>query len=224
MKVVAEPWPFADRNAAAIDAYWSARLAENPNFFNGVVHMLHGASIASDVLSGSLARTDFKSYLYWRETGHRDDSVRDAFGSALLRSAEGHVILGKQRPGNINSGQVYLPGGFIDTRDVAADGMVDIEASILRELKEETGVAAAELQRVPGVLATCAGPIISIAAEFRSLLPAEELQKRIRDHIAAEADPELEDAVIVRSRSELPDLALVLYARQLLESPEIFRI
>lgn len=217
-----EPWAFAHEHADEIDAHWVARRAENPSFFNGVIHLLRGAKVSEGVLGGELVRTDFMSFLYWREHGHRDDSVRDAFGSALLRSAEGHVVLGRQRPGNVNSGLTYLPGGFIDAADVDASGAIDIEASILRELGEETGIGEGEVQRMPGLIATCDGPLISIAAEYRSPLPSAELRDKIRAFIAAEDDPELEDVVVVRSRADLVVLELAPYARRLLESPLIF--
>lgn len=217
-------WPFAIEREAEIDAHWVRRSAETPHFFNGVIHMTRNPVVANGVLSAELVRTDFKSFLYWREMGHPDRSVGDAFGSALLRSAEGYVVLGKQLPGNINSGLAYLPGGFIDVRDVTVDGTVDIEASILREVREETGIEASELERVPGFLLTVFGPAMSIAAEFRSKLSATEMQARVRAHIASSgAEPELEDAVIVRSRADLPGLALAGYASVLLASSEIFR-
>lgn len=215
-------WPFAVERAGEIDAHWAKRSAETPNFFNGVVHMTRNPVIAGGVFSGELIRSDFKSFLYWREMGHPDRTVGDAFGSALLRSAEGHVVLGKQLPGNINSGLSYLPGGFIDVRDVAADGTVDIDASILREVSEETGLGLDDIERVPGYLIAVAGAAISIAAEFRSRLAAEEMRAKIRAFIALGAEPELEDAVIVRSRADVASLATAPYARVLLASPEIF--
>lgn len=216
LRVTAERWEFAEAQRAEIDAHWERRRADNPVFFNGALCLMRRHVLEDDVFRADFLRTDFKSFLYWRETGAPDRSVTDTFGSALLRSSEGHVLLGRQRPGNVNGGLAYLPGGFIDARDVAADGVIDIEASIARELAEETGLTHAALERIPGFILTFIGPMVSIAAEYRSPLPADELCAAIHDHIAAEPDPELSDMVVVRSAMDLVGLGTPAYASVLL--------
>ncbi len=58
--------------------------------------------------------------------------------------------------------------------------------------------------------------MVSIAAEYRSALPAEELRAAINEHIAAEPDPELDEMVIVRSARDLDGLGMPAYASVLL--------
>jgi len=103
---------------------------------------------------------------------------------------------------------------------VVEDGAIDIEASIVRELAEETGLEPAALERTPGFILTFLGPLVSIAAEFRSPLPVEELCAAISAHIAAEADPELAEMVVVRSARDLDGLDVAAYASVLL--PALF--
>ena len=223
LETVVQPWPFARDNGAAIDAHWQSSSAANPAMFNGVIRLVADASIEATLGDGpdrtfhaTLLRTEFKCYLYWRSLGFPDTGVRDGFGSALIRSADGHIVLGRQRRGNINAGQCYLPGGFIDPRDVLANGIVDIDASIAREVAEETGLGPADLDALPGYLLTFAGPLISIAREHRSRLNAAELRARIRAHIAEDPQSELTDAVIVRSPADLVGLDMPSYAQVLL--------
>lgn len=206
--LVARPgaWPFAERNRAAIDRHWSERIRENPAYFNGRIHLLESGTLSEATFEGTFLAADFASFLYWRDNGG-DMSAADAFGSALVRSREGHVVLGRQNPGNINAGLAYLPGGFIDARDVRTDGSIDIEASIARELEEETGLAAPELEKMPGMILTVLGRLVSIAVEFRSPLDAEGLVARIRSHIAGEVHPELADVVVVKCLADLDDIA-----------------
>ncbi|MFA5949422.1 MAG: NUDIX domain-containing protein [Hyphomicrobium sp.] len=212
-------WPFSDANAAAIDTLWRERSAKNPRLFNGTIHVMTESAVAAgDTFEGRFLRTDFKSYLYWRESGFPDRSVVDAFGSALIRSAEGHVVLGRQRDGFVNAGLSYLPGGFIDARDVGADGRIDIEASIARELKEETCLDAATLERVPGFYLTTAGPLVSIAAEYRAALPADDLRRAILSEIAHDPNAELVDIVVVKAAPDLEGLPMPDYARVLLRN------
>lgn len=216
LRVGPSAWPFAAENASAIDAHWERRRRANPLFFNGAIHLLESYTIADEVFSGRLLRTDFKSQLYWRDTGFPEAGVFDAFGSALIRSCEGHVLLGRQREGHVNSGLVYLPGGFIDARDVRADGTIAIDESIAREVAEETGLRGEDIERLAGYTLTFAGPLISIAAEFRSALPADVLSRRVLDFIAQDAQSELVGVVIVRSVRDMEGLAMPEYARILL--------
>lgn len=221
LEVVDEPWPFAAAQRAAIDAHWQARTAANPAFFNGIVHVLCRQSHGAGRFSAAFRQVEFKSFLYWRDHGYPEAGVRDGFGSALIRSAEGHVLLGRQGGGHLNSGLAYLPGGFIDPRDVDEQGRVDIEASVRRELLEETGLGPADLERVPGVIVTRAGPHVSIAVELRSPLAAEALRSRILTHLGRVDQSELVDIVVVRGGDELRPEEMPVFTAVLLR--ELFR-
>jgi len=217
LKVALQRWNYAADKAADIERHWQERLAERPQMFNGVVHLLVAGRCDRGGFSGELLATDFKSYLHWRDAGFPAAGVRDAFGSALIRSAEGHVILGRQRAGNINAGLAYLPGGFIDARDVTSAGTIDIAASILRELHEETGQSPSEFRIVPGYHLTRWNALLSFGLELVSPLPADALRERIMQHISPDPDSELIDAVIVRSAAEARRAGVHPYTGVLLE-------
>jgi NUDIX domain-containing protein len=204
-------WVYAEDHREEIAAYWAKASAARPKLFNGNIFVLGAGRLQGAVFGGSFLATDFASFLYWRDQGYPETGVRDGFGSAVIRSAEGYVLYGRQTGGNLNAGLVYPPGGFIDPRDVAA-GSIDIDAGIARELTEETGLAPADLERTPGYLLTRAGPLVSIAIEWRSALSAEALRKRILEHVARQAEPELEDVVIIRSRRDVDDTAMPRHA------------
>ena len=216
LQVGAGAWPFAERNRVPIDAHWDQRTRANPGFFNGLIHLLESHELKDGCLTGRLMPVEFKSFLYWKDTGYPDATVRDAFGSALIRSAEGHVLLGRQRAGNLNAGLAYLPGGFIDGRDIDASGLVDIDASVVREVLEETGLGAADLERRPGYVLTFAGAMVSIGVEYGSRLSARELKARILRHIAADTQSELVEVEIVQWSGDLDRIAMPIYAEVLL--------
>ena len=130
----------------------------NPRYFNGVVHLVDDVRLDGDSASMlRFVRTDFKSYLFWRDQGFPEAGVLDGFGSALIRSSDGHMMLGRQRAGNVNAGLAYPPAGFIDEQDVEADGSIDIAGSVAREVSEETGIDAAALVRDDGLLSDAVG-------------------------------------------------------------------
>ena len=218
LRVTDGRWPFAEHHSEAIEAHWQQRLSETPSFFNGVVHLLTAYSLSPDgLLSARFVRSDFKSFLYWREAGWPDRSVMDAFGSALIFSAEGHVLLGRQRAGNLNSGLFYPPGGFIDASDVGPNGLIGLEASVGREILEETGLAAPTIERHDGYLVALAGPVLSIGVRYRSSLNAPELVETARAYIAADAESELADFAMPQRDGSGRDLAMPDYARALLD-------
>ncbi|MCH9809542.1 MAG: NUDIX domain-containing protein [Alphaproteobacteria bacterium] len=196
LRLLGRAWAFADERRDDIEAHWQTRLKENPKFFNGRVLVMEPPRIERGVLSADMLETDFASFLFWKENGCPNAGLCDGTGSALIRSCEGHVLLARQREGHLNSGLLTLPGGFIDLNDVRDDGRVDIDASIARELLEETGVSVGHFSRRPGYLLTCVGVQISIVVEFRSELRAVELRKLLCDRISEQADPELGDFVV----------------------------
>jgi hypothetical protein len=218
LRVGGDPWPFAEQRRAEIATHWLRTSAERPKLFDGTVYMLRDGALEGDGFRGTYTCTDFKSFLYWRDSGYPDPSMHDSFGSAVVRSAEGHVLLGRQTSGNVNAGLAYPPGGFIDSRDVGADGVIDIDASIARELTEETGLDPLELVREAGYLLTRAGPLVSIGIEWRSALPAVTLRDRVVGHVHRQAVPELADIVIVRSAGEIDETTTPRYAQALLRA------
>ena len=218
LRVSAGRWAFADAHGYEIDAHWVRRTRETPQFFNGTVHILRDYDVSPDErFSARFVRTDFKSFLYWREQGFPDASVRDGFGSAILFSAGGRLLAGRQRGGNLNSGLAYPPGGFIDAKDIDADGVIDIETSVLREISEELGLGESHLARRPGFIITVAGPVVSIGVPFAIRLGDRDLAAVVRRHIETDPNPELDDILFLDPGAPPHDLAMPDYARVLME-------
>ncbi len=216
LRVVEEAWAFAEAAEECIARHWQQRTAQSSQLFNGRVVLLNHHELCRETFVGRFLATEFRKFLYWRETGTPDETVFDTFGTALILSSEGHVVLGRQRAGNINEGLAYPPGGFIDPRDISADGTIDIDGSIAREIAEETGLDPQALTRLPGYLLTFTGQQISIAATYRCSWPAPDVVARIRAHITADPNPELDDVVVVAAHADLDKLAMPHYARVLL--------
>lgn len=217
LSVKARPWDWAAHNRNSIAAHWHKARIERPKLFDGTLYLMDNFSLAEGVLSGALFAVDFKSFLYWKDEGFPECGVHDAFGSSVIRSAEGFVLLGRQSEGNLNAGLAYPPSGMIDEEDVRGTE-IDIDASIARELAEETGLEAHTLHRVPGFIIMSQPPLLPIAVEWRSPLPAEDLRERMLAHVRREAEPELEDVVIVRSPADLERLNVQDYAITLLRT------
>ncbi|MGH1418115.1 MAG: NUDIX domain-containing protein [Hyphomicrobiaceae bacterium] len=213
LREVKQTWEFGTRYRREIDANWQRGLRENPGYFNGRVFMLtKGENIASG-FAGELMAVDFKDFIYWRDHPDLDTTVYDCFGSALVVSCDGAIMLGRQRNGNINAGLTYFPGGFIDERDVGLDGGIDIRQSVLREVLEETGLEAHEFAISPSLLLTTIGNQVSIGVELASPLTAVQLRRKVAAHLASDPDGELEGVVVAKSHSDLSGHQVPAYAR-----------
>jgi len=210
-------WPWAAERADAIAHDWVRRRALVPQLFDGTVYLLREQDFVGAALTGTLFKTDFKTFLYWRARRAEEKGVFEAFGASLIRSAEGHVLLGRQGPGQLNSGRVYPPSGLIDGDDLRG-GAIDIDASIARELAEETGLTPGSLERMPGYIAAVSGWQVAVAVEWRSSLAAEALRQLILGFIEAEAQPELDDIVIVRRRADIDARTMPGHAQALLRT------
>jgi 8-oxo-dGTP pyrophosphatase MutT (NUDIX family) len=211
-------WSFAKEHAAAIEQDWQRRRAAIPSLFNGSIYLLRDHVVGPDHLTGTVFKSDFKSYLFWRASpAAAQGTVRECFGASLIRSAEGHALLGRQAPGQLHSGRVYPPSGLIDDEDVRGD-TIDIDVSVARELGEETGLGPSSIARLPGYRLVLIGVQIAVIVEWRSLLPAAELRREILAYVDRQAAPELDEIVIVRNHADIDAGTMQPHACVLLRS------
>jgi 8-oxo-dGTP pyrophosphatase MutT (NUDIX family) len=111
---------------------------------------------------------------------------------------DGAVLLGVMGPHTFNAGDIYFPSGTPEPGDIVA-GRIDLDFSVRRELKEETGLDAAEFDIQPGWTCVVDGALIMQVKLLRSTQTADDLRERMLAHLRHEKQPELSDIVIVRS-------------------------
>jgi len=211
-------WPLEERHRSEIALNWQRRLGVLPSLFDGTVYLSRDHAVDAGRLTGTLFKTDFKTLLYWRSLPFAaSDTVREVNGYALIRSADGCLLFGRQAAGQLNSGRIYPPSGVIDAADIAGN-VFSIDASTARELAEETGLKAGDLERGPGYVVAQSGLEVAVGIEWRSRLPAVELRQQILDFLRADATPELDDIVIVASERELTDANVPVPARLLAQA------
>lgn len=214
-------WSYVEARKETIDRHWAEAVAANPAYFDGVVLLTSSCrlvplSAQPTRVELNLFETRFRNFLYWRQQEFAGGGVIDAFGAAIVRACDGAILLVRQRPGNVNEGPYNFPCGFIDRRDVGANGHVDLAGNIAREVAEEIGLGAADLQRCPGFLVTRVGVHLALGVEYRSKLTSNELLARIRDFITADNNPEIAEAIFVNTPEHLEGLQLASHCRQFL--------
>jgi 8-oxo-dGTP pyrophosphatase MutT (NUDIX family) len=192
-----KPWAFADQRRAEIDAYFAKRQRDNPALWNGRVLLLYHQVVQDGVFRGDYLETDYASFSTWKAWGRPPAGIHDCFGAAAIAAADGAFLLGVMGPHTFNAGEIYFPSGTPDPGDIKGS-QVDLEFSVRRELKEETGLDAAELELAPGWICVVHGGLIVQIKLMRSPRSADELRARILAHLASEKQPELSDIRIVR--------------------------
>jgi 8-oxo-dGTP pyrophosphatase MutT (NUDIX family) len=176
---------------------------------------MHARELAADVLRGRYLQTDFASFIAWRDWGFPDKTMTNCFALGAVRGSDGAYVLGVMGGHTMNAGRIYFPGGTPDPSDIV-DGAVDLEASVRREVKEETGLGAGDLEIVPGWHAVLAGSRLALLKTLQARVPADALRARILEHLAAEREPELAGVHIVREPADLnaqmPPFVLAYFA------------
>lgn len=196
------PWPFAQSRRAEIDANFARRKAERPAMWNGEVLVLYEHAVEGAVFRGSYLKTDYASFISWIDWGYPESGTRDSFSQGALRSADGAFLLGVMGAHTAQAGKIYFPAGTPDMSDVKGSA-VDLTASVWREVEEETGLTAADLDAEPGWHTVFAGAQIAHLKIMQARDDAVTLRARILEFMSRQDPPELGDIRIVRSLADL---------------------
>jgi 8-oxo-dGTP pyrophosphatase MutT (NUDIX family) len=197
-------WPFAQERQHDIAAHFEKLRQQKPALWNGRVLMLRDFAIEGGLFRGHCFETDFASLLAWRDWDFPDPAVRNSFAMGALRGSDGGFILGEMGAHTANAGKVYFAAGTPDPGDVRGN-TVDLEASVVREVEEETGLTPADYTVAPGWSTVLAGPRVAKMKLLQAHQPAGELRRRILDFLAAQERPELSDIHIVRGPKHLTE-------------------
>jgi hypothetical protein len=215
VRLVARTWNFPQDNAVAIDAYWHLRSAQQPKLFNGDILLLDGWSLSEGTFQGTCLTTDYKSFLYWREHNAPDRGVINFFAAAVLHSREGWLVLAQMGPDHSSSGLIFPPCGSLHTEDVK-EGRVDLDANILREIKEETGfVLSKEDLKQPFLILD--GTRLAYMRLIELPWSAAEIVHRIEGYLAAEKEPEISKIHVVKGREDIIESAMPTFTVSYIE-------
>jgi hypothetical protein len=194
-------WPFADRQRAGINDYFSKLRMDRPALWNGRILLLHDYSINGTVFRGQFFETDYASFLAWRDWDIPDATVRNCFAMGAIKGADGAFVLGIMGDHTANAGSIYFPCGMTDPQSV--DGkLVNLEASLWREVAEETGLTSADLTAEPNWHTLFYGPRIAHIRILQARERADALRARILANLALQDQPEFADIHIVRGRGD----------------------
>jgi hypothetical protein len=213
------PWDFARDEAVRIDAHWRKNLEEKPKTFDGLVLLLRHAEIVDTpeggVLRGQFFDTNYRNFLAWREFGYPDRDVFNCFAMAALRSSDGAWLLGEMGPHTTPAGKIYFAAGTPDRNDIFGE-RVDLDASVGREMQEETGFSPEEATALPGWRIVVEGQKIACLQERTLALTARDACERTAKFLAADPEPELVRLHAVRGTDDIDEERMPLFIRMFL--------
>ncbi len=208
-----KPWSFAIEQRAEIDAHWQKLQAAKPDgLWNGTVLIQHRWQIEGGIYHAGYTDVDYASFLAWRDFGWPGPPVRNGFAMAALQGTDGAFVLGVMGPHTANAGKIYFPGGTPDLGDITEDKHVDLGASLLRELKEETGLSDDEFTVDERWFAAPDTGRIAFLKPTHLHLPAAEARELILSRLASLHEEELADIHIVRSVEGLDNPLIPVWA------------
>jgi 8-oxo-dGTP pyrophosphatase MutT (NUDIX family) len=204
-EIVVAPWQwdFAESRRDEIDRHFAERRRLQPALWNGRVLLLRDYDVRGRVLRGTCFEADYASFLAWRDWDFADRSVFNVFASAALRSSDGAYLLGEMAPSTSSAGLVYFPCGTPDPADFGPGGALDLDGSLRRELKEETGLDIGEFEAQPGWTLLHDRGFLALVRGLTTRQNADELRDRILRHLENDPHPEFSAIRIVRGRGDL---------------------
>src|SRR5690606_19565311 len=145
----------------------------------------------------------YATFLHWR-------SVRPVGGAghvyahAMPVGSDGALLAVRMSANTVNAGLVYFAAGSFEPADFRG-GEADVGANMRREVAEETGRDLSVMRHEAGyhLVSKRTGTVL-----FRRYLlgeSADAAAERVRAHVAAESDPEIEGPVVIREAGDLPE-------------------
>lgn len=199
------PWAFATQRSEAISAFWREKQKSHPHFYDGQVHVMTSWEIrnfqtSAAVFVGNLCRTNFASFLYWKESNGKMEGEADFSGGGALLCADGGLLMALSGKRAIVPGTLEFPSGFVDVADFEGDKL-DFDRHVEREVMEELDITRAQLGKSKHYLVSAADEIVQIVSVFDVATNGMEFARRWRS-LTAHSQSEIADVVAIYGHSD----------------------
>lgn len=192
-----------------VDAHWREAVREKGSLVRGLVYTVSEVEGDASALRVVLRATDFAHYLYTQRAKLLGaDACRVLHAAGLIVTSDGCLVFGEMGRTTAHAGRLQCTAGGLDARDVGADGAVDLDGSLRRGVREETGLNLDDAELVQSWqrwLLKSGGPSSSLVMVYGIMVRvrAEELLALYRRHVQALAkrglQPEFAELVSLRA-------------------------
>ena len=194
--------PFEIANAEAIEANWQREISANSALFDGTIVLLAELAYGDARLTGRCHAVRYATLLHWRR--NRPQGAEHAFAHAALVSSDGALVAIRMAAHTANPGRIYFAAGSFEPFDFR-DGLVDVEVNMAREVGEETGLDISATPHDPHYHLFSRDGATVIFRRCYLDETADQIAKRIAEFVLSEAQSEIDGAVVIRGRDDLPD-------------------
>ena len=143
---------------AWMDTLWQVKLIQAqqravPLYDAPLFRYVEAVTTASDTLRLVLGDTGYKEYVTTRQPEFASQRTRQELGNALsvcsvVETSDGHILLDKRAGVDVYEGRYHVIGGFFERGlDTTAEAHPDPFAAMRREIHEETGVQATDINQ-----------------------------------------------------------------------------
>lgn len=195
-------WPWCADNREAIATHWHKISAGNAHVFDGMVLLMKSGERKGDIYHSRYFKTRYSNFMALRDWGVPDQTVRNGFSCAALKTKDGAYLLGIMAAHTSNAGKIYFAAGTPDLDDCTGD-CVDIAGSALRELSEETGFTANQLELDGRITLVDEGFRVAFLCHATLTLNTQDALDYFAAWNAKQAVPELSGLYVVRGKDDL---------------------
>jgi hypothetical protein len=200
------PWTFATQNSEKILAFWREKIRSYPHFYNGQVHVMTSWEISrmetrANAFVGTVSRTNFASFLYWKSVGDRSQKHFDFSGGAALLCPDGALLMVLSGDHTIAPETLEFPSGFVDASDFDGNTL-NFDRHVEREVTEELVITNEELGRPKQYVVSAADGIVQVISIFSADLNGEEFVERWRSRTCSSRS-EIRDVIAIYHFSDL---------------------
>ncbi|HZG31209.1 MAG TPA: NUDIX hydrolase [Ensifer sp.] len=198
--VAAGPHPLYLQRREEIEANWVAEQATKPALFNGEMLIHRDVRIDADGrLTATGHLTPYATMLWWRKQPDRP-VAEHLFPIAVPITSDGAILAIEMAAKTANAGRIYCAAGSLDAHDIV-DGKVDLDANMMREVLEETGIDLASAAPLGGYLGVRVFRAVTLFRIFLLPYDAAEACARVRHHMETDVEQEIAGPVIIRDKS-----------------------
>jgi hypothetical protein len=175
-----------------MDALWTQKLAmareQGIPLFDAPLYRFVGVETrAGGILHVTLGDTGYKEYVTTRVPQFYQGRQRQELGNALavcsvVETSDSYILLDKRLGVDVYVGRYHVIGGFFERdRDSTDDAQPDPFGAMRREIREETGISAADIaeQYCLGLVYDLATPHAELCFLTRLHIPLSEVKTRI---------------------------------------------
>ena len=175
-----------------MDTLWTQKLLmareQGIPLFDAPLYRFVGVEMcADDTLHLTLGDTGYKEYVTTRVPEFASGRQRSELGNALsvcsvVETRDGYILLDKRQGVDVYVGRYHVIGGFFERgRDSTSDEQPNPFGAICREIREETGILAADIaeQYCLGLVYDLATPHAEFCFLTRLHIPLAEVKTRI---------------------------------------------